>query len=182
MGNEESRMRVRENVDQQPFSPSEPIPVPMPVAADETNNVKRPDQAAVEPAPPAPAPPPPPSSAQARDLNRLPPSQINRPPRLPLPIGEEVYTPGSPIISPADITSALIQDPLEAGLPRRSSILSSTTADDEENLDDLQSFGLDGGVKEAAVPTLIEWKQKGEKVYVTGTFAGWNRKFRLQKK
>lgn len=167
MGNEESRMRVEENADQTWFTPSKPVPVPT-TSGDETN--KGEVGTPFEPA----APP--------RDLNRIPPSQINRPPRLPLPIGEEDYTPGSPIISPAEITAALNLDTLEAGLPRRSSILSSTTADDDETLDDPTGYGLDAGVNKAAVPTLVEWKQNGEKVYVTGTFAGWNKKFRLQKK
>ncbi|KAI9782023.1 MAG: hypothetical protein M1816_002132 [Peltula sp. TS41687] len=165
MGNEESRLRGEESTDQRWFTPSKPVPVPM--SGDEMS--KQEFGTPFEPA----APP--------RDHNRIQPSQINRPPRLPLPIGEEDYTPGSPIISPADITAALNLDPLEAGVPRRSSILSSTTADDDEPLDDPTGYGLDPAVNKAAVPTLVEWKQKGEKVYVTGTFAGWNKKFRLQK-
>ena len=169
MGNEESRQRMAANANKEPewFTPSKPVPVP--TSGGEENHKR--DPSGFEPAGPP------------RDLDHIPPSQTHRPPRLPLPIGEEIYTPGSPIISPADITSALNQDPLEAGFPRRSSILSSTTADDEEAGDDLQGeYGLDGGVKKAAVPTLVEWKQKGERVYVTGTFAGWNRKYRLAKK
>jgi hypothetical protein len=29
---------------------------------------------------------------------------------------------------------------------------------------------------------VIEWKQGGKKVYVTGTFAGWNKKYRLNRR
>lgn len=111
-----------------------------------------------------------------------PSSQLQRPPRLPLPIGEEVFSPGSPIIGPTDLNNdaELNFDDLESTIPRKSSTLSSTTADDDELGDELQPYEVDGVVK--TVPTLIEWKQSGEKVYVTGTFAGWNRKFRLHKR
>lgn len=109
-------------------------------------------------------------------------SAFSRPPRLPLPIEEELHTPGSPIISPADVSGPV--GPIEPheeiiGLPRRSSVLSSTTLDDDDLGDDLGS--LEGG-PHIPVPTLLEWREAGEKVYVTGTFAGWDRKFRLHKK
>ena len=108
-------------------------------------------------------------------------AQYNQPPRLPLPIGKEVQMPGSPIILPADLSSPIDQagDEVNGGgmLQRRNSMLSNTTADeDEDDMQPLQSSG-----ERAAVPTVIEWRQDGERVYVTGTFAGWDRKFRLQK-
>lgn len=109
-------------------------------------------------------------------------STFSRPPRLPLPIEEELHTPGSPIISPADVSGPVGPiEPLEElpGLPRRSSVLSSTTLDDDDLGDDLGS--LEGG-PHVPVPTLLEWRESGDKVYVTGTFAGWDRKFRLHKK
>lgn len=118
-------------------------------------------------------------SGPPRDSNYAPPSQLNIPPRLPLPIEEEIHTPGSPIITSADLSSALDEDELEGTLPRRSSVLSSTTLDDDELGDELQAYPLDG--TRTTVPTRIEWRQGGEKVYVTGTFAAWQRKFRLQK-
>ena len=118
-------------------------------------------------------------SGPPRDSNYVPPSQLNIPPRLPLPIEEEIHTPGSPIITSADLSTALDEDNLDSTLPRRSSVLSSTTVDDEELGDELQAYPLDGTRK--TVPTLVEWKQGGDRVYVTGTFAAWQRKFRLQK-
>ena len=107
------------------------------------------------------------------------PSQFSRPPRLPLPIEQEVYTPGSPIISPADLVAPI--EPIEGEpiLPRRSSVLSSTTVDDEDLGDDLTA--LEGGPR-PTIPTLLEWREEGDKVYVTGTFAGWDKKFRLHRK
>jgi hypothetical protein len=42
-------------------------------------------------------------------------AEFTRPPRLPLPIQGKVYTPGSPLISAADLTIPL--GPLEAGFP-----------------------------------------------------------------
>lgn len=108
-------------------------------------------------------------------------AQYNHPPRLPLPIGKEVQMPGSPIILPADLSSPIDQaaDEVDGSgmLQRRNSVLSNTTADeDEDDMQPLQSSG-----ERAAVPTVIEWRQGGDRVYVTGTFAGWDRKFRLQK-
>jgi len=108
----------------------------------------------------------------------LPSSQAPyaRPPRLPLPIEEEVHTPGSPIISPADLHA-----PIEGGadLARRMSTLSSAAGDDDEEGDVDELRTLHGGLP--AVPVVIEWKGPGDKVYVTGSFAGWEKKFRLDK-
>jgi hypothetical protein len=115
------------------------------------------------------------------DPNYIPVSNLNFPPRLPLPIQEEVYTPGSPIITPADITSVLDEDgDLDGTLVRRTSLLSHTTADDDEIDDDLQVNGLDGA-RGGTVPTRIEWKQGGDRVYITGTFAEWSRKYRMHR-
>ncbi|KEQ75554.1 hypothetical protein M436DRAFT_10536, partial [Aureobasidium namibiae CBS 147.97] len=101
----------------------------------------------------------------------------SRPPRLPLPIEQEDHTPGSPIISavlPDD-------DPEPADLPRRSSVVSSTVDDDDEEPDGFEGYETDAGGPK--VPTLIEWRnaQPGDRVYVTGTFTNWERKFRLHK-
>ena len=187
MGNQGSRARP-EHAEPKPFTPSKPVPVPARNSSSSNSSssgagVRDPNAKDVAGAGAAKhesswarsgAPPPP-------DRDYVPPPQAHRPPRLPLPIEEEVYTPGSPIISPADITLALNQDQLETGLPRRSSLLSSTTADDEEAGNELQPYDADPGVKRA-VPTLVEWKGRGDKVYVTGTFAGWNKKYRLHRK
>ncbi|CAG5188811.1 uncharacterized protein ALTATR162_LOCUS12037 [Alternaria atra] len=110
-------------------------------------------------------------------------SQFSRPPRLPLPI-EEVHTPGSPIISPQElgglqeIWTPVHESDADGMLPKRSSMLSSTTAEaDDEDLGD----EFKDGEGRPTVPTLIEWEGPGERVYVTGTFAGWNRKYKLHR-
>jgi hypothetical protein len=109
----------------------------------------------------------------------LPPaSQFSRPPRLPLPIEEEVHTPGSPIISPQEIWTPVHESDADGMLPRRSSMLSTTTADDEDLGEEFKTPGQG----RPTVPTLIEWEGPGERVYVTGTFAGWNRKYKLHRK
>ncbi|KAI9864540.1 MAG: hypothetical protein M1813_003029 [Trichoglossum hirsutum] len=150
---------------------SDPVPVPLSAAAS-SDRSSRYESSPIEPS----APP-----QISSDLQRLPPSQTHRPPRLPLPIEEEVHTPGSPIISPTDlIPLALESDSIEGVLPRRTSVLSSTTVDEDEVVDDLGQYSIYGGVRKT-IPTPIEWKQGGNKVYVTGTFTGWNRKFRLHK-
>jgi hypothetical protein len=109
----------------------------------------------------------------------VPSSHFSRPPRLPLPIEEEVHTPGSPIVSPTDLPAeSLDHGDVEGALPRRTSMLSSTTADD----DDLGEEFKVPTPGRPTVPTLIEWEGAGERVYVTGTFAGWNKKYKLHKK
>jgi hypothetical protein len=98
---------------------------------------------------------------------------------LPLPIGEEVHAPGSPILSPAERIETI--GPIEdIQLSRRASVLSGTTIEDEDLGDDTGVLDPLGGT--ATVPTLLEWREDGEKVYVTGTFAGWDKKFRLHRK
>ncbi|KAI4204387.1 MAG: hypothetical protein LQ350_001143 [Teloschistes chrysophthalmus] len=120
------------------------------------------------------------SSGPPRNLDYVPPSNLNFPPRLPLPIGEEDHAPGSPIITPADISSVLNEDEVDGLLPRQISILSSTTAEDDDDAgDELQSYPLDGPRR--TVPTTLVWKQGGDRIYVTGTFTSWSRKFRMHR-
>ncbi|KAK1760942.1 hypothetical protein QBC47DRAFT_368658 [Echria macrotheca] len=99
---------------------------------------------------------------------------LTRPPRLPLPIDEEVHTPGSPIIAPTDVGEPLDEvEGLDAnGLPRPPSNLSnSSTLEDDEDID-----GLLVDKNQPMVPTRLEWRRGGEKVYVTGTIFHWSRK------
>lgn len=101
-------------------------------------------------------------------------SFISRPPRLPLPIEEEVHTPGSPIIAPADIGEPVDAADLDGDtLPRKTSNLSNTTIDE----DDAEELRVDK--TRPTVPTRLEWLRGGERVYVTGTIFQWNRKQRL---
>ncbi len=101
---------------------------------------------------------------------------LTRPPRLPLPIEREVHTPGSPIIAPQDADAPLLNiEALEDDvLPRRSSALSSTTAEDDEDADELPVDKT-----RPVVPVTFEWRGGGEKVYVTGTIFQWSRKSKL---
>ncbi|CAO2649634.1 Nn.00g070190.m01.CDS01 [Neocucurbitaria sp. VM-36] len=118
--------------------------------------------------------------AQASQDYIVPSSHFSRPPRLPLPIEEEVHTPGSPIISPLDaqdLASPIDYGEVEGALPRRTSMLSTTTADDEDLGDEFKT----PSTGRPTVPTLIEWEGPGERVYVTGTFAGWNKKYKLHR-
>ncbi|EQB44594.1 SNF1 protein kinase subunit beta-3 [Colletotrichum gloeosporioides] len=103
-------------------------------------------------------------------------SYITRPPRLPLPIEEEIHTPGSPIIAPADNGEASVTE-VEAldsdGMTRKSSALSTTTVDEEDG----EELIVDK--TRPTVPTRLEWRRGGGKIYVTGTIFQWNRKQRL---
>ncbi|KAI1805555.1 carbohydrate-binding module family 48 protein [Daldinia bambusicola] len=100
----------------------------------------------------------------------------SRPPRLPLPIEEEIHTPGSPIIAPsdADVQGADDVTSLDdsASLPRRASGLSNAT--DEDDTEELRVDKT-----RPTIPTRIEWSRGGQKVYVTGTPFQWSRKQRL---
>ncbi|KAK7709114.1 galactose metabolism-related protein [Botryosphaeria dothidea] len=155
--------------------PREPSPVPPePSPLSQPVDVPQPAARAPSSSPPDDAAEP---SSQS-DAYHMQAAAFARPPRLPLPIEEEVHTPGSPIISPADLTTPIDPESIDGVLPRRTSVLSSTTADEDDVADD--NFDTEGGLR-PAVPTIIEWLGPGEKVYVTGTFAGWNKKFRLHK-
>ena len=122
------------------------------------------------------------------DYNRTyaPVSQL-RPPRLPLPIAD-VDMPDSPTLPPQQISNADVSvfqsenSPIVAGhgVNRHNSMLSNDTQDDDEIGDELQPYAA--AVTSQLVPTLIEWTGNGEKVYVTGTFANWERKFRLHRR
>ncbi|KAI1433507.1 5'-AMP-activated protein kinase beta subunit, interation domain-containing protein [Xylaria sp. CBS 124048] len=103
---------------------------------------------------------------------------IPRPPRLPLPIEEEIHTPGSPIAAPVDDNSNTdVEDvpPLDdqsSEIPTRTSGLSN--AADEDDAEELRV--------DKSRPTLltrITWLRGGQKVYVTGTPFQWSRKQRL---
>ena len=117
-------------------------------------------------------------SGPPKDTDYAPLSNLNFPPRLPLPIQEEVYTPGSPIISPDDISSALHEDEIEGRIPHQTSLLSHGTLDEDE----AGEVELLDAAKGKTVPTLIEWKQPGNKVYITGTFATWSKKYRMNRR
>lgn len=104
-------------------------------------------------------------------------SFISRPPRMPLPIEEEVHTPGSPIIAPADkgdpVDAVDLSGEDSSNIARKSSTLSTTTVDE----DDADELRVDK--TRPTVPTRLEWRRGGERVYVTGTIFQWNRKQRL---
>ena len=120
-------------------------------------------------------------SGPPRDPNYIPHSNLNFPPRLPLPIEEEVHAPGSPIIPAEGFSSSLHEEDIDGPLPRQSSTISSTTLEDDALGDELQPYPYD--TPRGTVPTLIQWpkEQGGEKVYVTGTFIQWSRKFRMHR-
>lgn len=101
------------------------------------------------------------------------PHDLARPPRLPLPIEEEVHIPSSPINEV--VTPGLDIDPRIEAWPLRSSMASNTATDEgdgEELLVDEPT---------PTVPTTFEWLdgKGGEKVFVTGTMFEWSRKTRL---
>lgn len=109
-------------------------------------------------------------------------THLQRPPRMPLPIGDATTTPGSPISGPEDShiqslpADRLLDDHMDPG----ASNLSSATLDGEEIVDELQPYASSGVGK--AVPTYIEWSGPGQKVYVTGTFVNWEKKFKLHRR
>lgn len=108
--------------------------------------------------------------------NSVTDAYMGRPPRLPLPIEEEVHTPGSPILGPEEGQDEIPdgeQGESSDGLTRKNSATSAATFDDDES----QELRVDR--TRPVVPTRIEWRRGGEKVYVTGTIFQWNRKQRL---
>ena len=106
---------------------------------------------------------------------------LKRPPRLPLAIADELHAPESPPLAPVEVPGH--QEPIfdhedeETELKRPSSMLSSVTQD-EDDTSELQVYAVDTGSVNV-IPTKIDWNGGGERVYVTGTFANWDKKFRL---
>ena len=163
MGSEQSKISKDEKDKSKSKSKTTPVRVPRGV---DPHRQRGPDSQ-FEPS----GPPP--------DPNYIPHSNLNHPPRLPLPIHDEAHHPGSPIIrGQDDISSALHHSDVEGPLPRQASNISSTTADDDDLGDQLlqQQDHVDG-----YVPTPVIWRHGGEKIYVTGTFASWNTKIRMHK-
>ncbi|KAE8145861.1 hypothetical protein BDV25DRAFT_60746 [Aspergillus avenaceus] len=107
-------------------------------------------------------------------------AHLQRPPRMPLPIGDATATPGSPIIGPRGTylgsppADRILDDSAGRGDPTLGDV-----AIDDEVLDELEPYTSSGvGMP---VPTTIEWTAPGDKVYVTGTFVNWEKKFRLHR-
>ncbi|KAJ9642178.1 galactose metabolism- protein [Knufia peltigerae] len=119
-----------------------------------------------------------------QDRRYTPVAQL-RPPRLPLPIAD-VPIPESPTLAPVDKGNADVpifetDEPLagiESQLRRKSSMMSTTTESEEEVGEELQPYAVEPANAQT-VPTVIEWNHGGQRVYVTGTFANWERKYRL---
>ncbi|KAF4615577.1 hypothetical protein G7Y89_g15295 [Cudoniella acicularis] len=141
--------------------PTQPVDVPVPAANPDNTSLRSYSQSIEPSGPPT-----------TQDMSY----HLTRPPRLPLPIEEEVHT-GPAIIAPADVDAPALD--LEAldneTLPRRASALSNTTIDEE----DAEELRVDK--TKATVATKLEWLEGkgGEKVYVTGTIFQWNKKHRL---
>jgi len=129
------------------------------------------------------------SKTMAYDERPYAPISHHRPPRLPLPIAEPGVMPDSPNLPPVDKNDSDVvplfdaddHTPLGADASgRRNSMLSIATQEEEDISEELQPYGV--GITGQTVPTVIEWNQAAEKVFVTGTFAAWDKKFRLKKR
>jgi hypothetical protein len=103
-------------------------------------------------------------------------SYLTRPPRLPLPIDEEVHTPGSPIIAPTDVDQPVgdVEDLDATELTHPPLNLSDNSVLEEENAEELLVDKT-----RPTVPTRLEWRHGGDKVYLTGTIFQWNLKTRM---
>ncbi|KOC09544.1 snf1 kinase complex beta-subunit Gal83 [Aspergillus flavus AF70] len=101
-------------------------------------------------------------------------AHLQRPPRLPLPIGDATATPGSPYMG-SPPSERLLDEQAGQGDPK----LGDAAVEDEEVLEELEPYTSSGVGR--PVPTIIEWTAPGDKVYVTGTFVNWEKKFRLHR-
>ncbi|EQL34619.1 hypothetical protein BDFG_03571 [Blastomyces dermatitidis ATCC 26199] len=125
-------------------------------------------------------------------------AHLSRPPRLPLPIGDATTAPGSPIVAPSSMTGPhaivpVLSDRADLelsgsgeGVDRAGRAGLGDEDEEDEMIDELEvdagmGVGIGGLGVNKAVTTTIEWRGSGEKVYVTGTFVNWERKFRLHK-
>lgn len=101
---------------------------------------------------------------------------------MPLPIGDATTTPGSPISGPEDshIQSLSADQLVDQRMDSEATDMSSAALEGDELADELQPYTASGVGK--AVPTVIEWSGSGQKVYVTGTFVNWEKKFKLHRR
>ena len=168
MGNEQSRHRWRDRGDGRPKEKTTSTPLKVPRSTDPKRQ-KGPDTQFESSGPP-------------KDLTYIPPrSNLNHPPRLPLPIEEETHTPGSPILTAAGGPSQVREEfDLTGLLPRNNTWASDAETEEDDDVNGLQPLTTEGPSK--PVETVIEWKQPGEKVYVTGSFSHWGRKHRMTRK
>lgn len=124
-------------------------------------------------------------TAPASEAYHLPPASYSRPPRLPLPIDEEkVQAPDSPLLSAVKDQGDVPDDELaKQDESRRGSVVSSTLDDEDEDQepDEFQGYMPDIDPDAPKFPFVVEWRDANpnDKVYVTGTFTLWERKFRL---
>jgi len=149
-----------------PVPPSQKGETPPPQVS--ANDAKKSDSATLLPLEP--------SSSLNNEENFPTATEFYGPPRLPLPIESEEYLPGSPVLSAED--STLVNE--EFPPIKNTSLLSNQPADDDDDIGDDLSTIAQGVLP--SVPTIIEWTGAGSKVYVTGTFANWDKKYRLHKK
>ncbi|KAJ9608943.1 galactose metabolism- protein [Cladophialophora chaetospira] len=160
--------------------PQQPVAVPIPVGPMDvpTSKSRQDEDRFSEPSI---------AHSQPYEDRRYAPVAQLRPPRLPLPIAD-VSVPESPTLMPVDKASDAdvplfdTDGPLAIAGPhirRRSSMLSTHTQSEDENEvgEELQPYAVNPTTQ--TTPTVIEWNHGGNKVYVTGTFANWEKKYRL---
>jgi hypothetical protein len=116
------------------------------------------------------------------DRRYVPPHEM-RPQRMPLPIAGAPTIPESPTLDPVDRGNhdvPIFDDdvpiaPEDYALRRKSSVMSLGSQDEEDAEDELPPADPAAG----SVSTVIEWTRPGNRVYVTGTFANWEKKFKM---
>lgn len=117
-----------------------------------------------------------------RHRRYIPPSEL-LPQRMPLPIAGAPPIPDSPTLEPVDKGTQdvpLFDDEVglsaqDQHLRRKSSIMSLGTQDGEDLDEELPPADPAAGT----VQTVIEWNHAGHRVFITGTFANWERKFKM---
>lgn len=124
-----------------------------------------------------------PEPSPYNDRRYVPPSDL-RPQRMPLPIAGAPTIPESPTIDPVNRGNndvPIFDDddvpitPEEYALHRKSSVMSLGTQDEEDMDEELPP----ADPAASTVQTVIEWNRPGNRVYVTGTFANWEKKFKM---
>lgn len=129
-----------------------------------------------------------PEDEDYEDRRYIPGTQL-RPPRFPIPIADAILPiPESPSLDPIDkgIADVPSIDPDAAltGEPyhrRRSSMVSQSTLGGDED-DDIGDELPPIDPNQQTVPTTIEWNKRAHRVYLTGTFVNWERKYRMHHK
>lgn len=169
MGNEHSRQRLASPRASKPMDVPAPVPSPARIANRYNEDDFRPH-----------APP------KGSSYGRAPVSVMPRNPHMPIPMAADHETASSPLFGPVHMDDPADMPSLE-GVDRSSAVFrgssnGSNLNREDTDLDDERIANIDPALTgRTTVDYEFEWTEPAEKVYVTGSFNNWARKYRMHR-